>query len=78
MRKFEYEYFTHEDKITYLEAELKRLEGQHFALSLSEPPRLQTASNNGDDYINWQRQIEGAENFIHKIKKQLAQVKDNG
>ena len=75
MKEFDYEYFTQEDKVTYLEAELKRFEGQHFAMSLSEPSRLQSQ---GNEYVQWQGQMQGAEEFITKLRKQLAQVKDNG
>jgi cell division septum initiation protein DivIVA len=75
MKEFEYEYFTQEDKVAYLEAELKRFEGQHFSMSLMEPNRLQSV---GDEYIQWQKQVEQAEQFISKLRKQLAQVKDNG
>ena len=48
---FEYEYFTLEDKVLYLETELKRFEGQHFAMGLSEPSRLQSQ---GNEYVQWQ------------------------
>jgi DNA repair ATPase RecN len=75
MKEFEYEYFTQEDKVTYLEAELKRIEGQHFAMSLMEPSRLQSV---GDEYVQWQQQVEQAEKFISKLRKQLFQVKSNG
>ncbi len=72
---FEYEYFTLEDKVLYLETELKRFEGQHFAMGLSEPSRLQSQ---GNEYVQWQGQMKGAEEFIAKLRKQLAQIKDNG
>ena len=60
----EYEHITEEDKKSIVETQLKKLEGEHFALLLLEPNKLQDSQN----HVSWHQAKTGIEQSIERLR----------
>ena len=60
----EYEFISDEDKKVIVENQLKKLEGEHFALLLLEPNKLQDSQN----HVSWHQAKTGIEQSIERLR----------
>jgi len=67
---FNYDFLTEDDKKTIVNNELKKLEAQHFGMTIVEPSKLQQQS----EHLQWQQAITTIENHITKIKKKKSEL----
>ena len=51
--------------LSFVENQLKELEGNHFALTLVEPSKFQQQ----DQHMVWQQQVTAIENSIFKLRQ---------
>ena len=60
----DYEFINEEDKKNIVENQLKKLEGEHFALLLLEPNKLQGSQN----HFSWHQAKTGIEQSIERLR----------
>ena len=60
----DYEFISDEDKKVIVENQLKKLEGEHFALLLLEPNKLQDSQN----HVSWHQAKTGIEQSIERLR----------
>ena len=60
----DYEFISDEDKKNIVENLLKKLEGEHFAILLLEPNKLQDSQN----HLSWQQAKTGIEQSIERLR----------
>ncbi len=64
-QEFNYEYISHEDKLTIVEAQLRELESAHFSLLMIEPSRL----TDSQAYGQWNAQKIVVEKQINLLRE---------